>query len=98
MRASKHLGKISSGPPAHKNGQIFSHIRPVLAILEVFLTELEKINKMKKFHMTSEGVFFFIFLHLFVSLIFWPKKCIFECFLHISAILTVFLTEKEKCE
>ena len=34
----------------------FSHFVPVLAILEVFLTELEKMNKMKNLHMTLEDV------------------------------------------
>ena len=68
-----HVENISSGPLAHKNGQIlailghfggnsdlfwtyFSHFGLVLAILEVFLTELEKMNKMKKLHMTLEDV------------------------------------------
>ena len=33
-----------------------SHFGPVLAILEVFLTELEKMNKIKKLYMTLEDV------------------------------------------
>ena len=42
--------------------------------------------------MTKKNIFWLLFL----SLIFWPKKWIFHHFLHVSAILKVFLTEKKK--
>ena len=76
----------------------FSHFGPVLAILEVFLTEFKKNKKMKNLHMTLEDVTKLFFWLLLLSLIFWPKTWIFNFFLHISAILKVFLTGKEKSE
>ena len=54
------------------NCQIYlssQYFGPVLAILEVFLTELEKMNKIKKLHMTLEDV-----KKLFYFLTFIPKS------------------------
>ena len=75
----------------------FSHFGPVLTILEVFLTELEKKDEIKKLHMTLEDV-----TNRFYFMTFIPKSHIlankldFSPFLHVLAILKVFLTEKEK--
>ena len=71
-----------------------------MAILEVFLTELEKMKKIKKLHMTLEDVkkLSFYFITFIPKSHILTKHVDFFTFLHISAILKVFLTEKEKSE
>ncbi len=53
VRARKHIEIF--GATRQKSG-VFTFITQISAILEVFLTELEKNNKMKKLHMTKEDV------------------------------------------
>ena len=68
MRARKHVEKICSGPKGNSDffWADFSNFGPVLAIQEVFLTELKKNKKMKKFHMTFEDVTkLFLFFYLY---------------------------------
>ena len=68
-----------------KKCRILTFFGHILAILEVFLTELEKMNKMKKLHMTLEDV-----KKLFYFLTFIPKSHILAKKVDFSPFFTRF--------
>ena len=59
---------------------ILNFFGQISAILEVFLTELEKMNKMKKLHMTLEDVTFFYFMTFILKSHILAKKFDFLIF------------------
>ena len=90
MRASKHVEKIRSGPLAHDYGHqkfkntIFGNVS---AILEDFLTELERKNKTQKLHMIFEDM-----VKLFYFMTFIAKSHILATKGQKSGFFSIFFT------